>query len=85
MEFNLFKGIPKESVVNAYVDDSKTGKPNEFAEISMENLNKKYPKRSITINLDPGSNLRKKGTVQRGQTQLKSGAKKYNNLPMISR
>ncbi|MDB9486749.1 S8 family peptidase [Dolichospermum circinale CS-537/01] len=82
MEFNLFKGIPKESVVNAYVDASKTDNPDEFAEISIQNLNKKYPKRSITIDLDPGSNLRKKGTVQRGQTQLKSGAKKYNNLPM---
>ncbi|MDD1425364.1 S8 family peptidase [Dolichospermum sp. ST_sed9] len=82
MEFNLFKGIPKESVVNAYVDASKTDNPDKFAEISMENLNKKYPKRSITIDLDPGPNLRKKGTVQRGQTQLNSGAKKYNNLPM---
>jgi hypothetical protein len=82
IEFNLFKGIPKESVVNAYVDASKTDNPNEFVKISIQNLNKKYPKRSITIDLDPGSNLRKKGTVQRGQTQLKSGAKKYNNLPM---
>ncbi|MDB9536758.1 S8 family peptidase [Dolichospermum planctonicum CS-1226] len=82
MEFNLFKGIPKESVVNAYVDASKTDNPDEFAEISIQNLNKKYPKRSITIDLDPGSNLRKKGTVQRGQRQLKSGDKKYNNLPM---
>jgi hypothetical protein len=82
MEFNLFKGIPKESVVNAYVDASKTDNPDKFAEISMESLNKKYPKRSITIDLDPGPNLRKKGTVQRGQTQLNSGAKKYNNLPM---
>ncbi|ABA23111.1 Peptidase S8 and S53, subtilisin, kexin, sedolisin [Trichormus variabilis ATCC 29413] len=82
MEFNIFKGIDKESVVNAYVDASRTDKPGEFAEIPIKNLKKKYPKRSITIDLSPGSNLRKKGTVQRGQTQLKSGAKKYNNLPM---
>ncbi|WP_016950099.1 S8 family peptidase [Anabaena sp. PCC 7108] len=82
MEFNIFKGIDKQSVINAYVDASKTDKPDEFAEISIQNLNKKHPNRSITIDLSPGSNLRKKGTVQRGQTQLKSGAKKYNNLPM---
>lgn len=82
MEFNLFKGIDKESIVNAYVDASKTDKPGEFAEISIQNLKKKHPRRSITIDLSPGSNLRKKGTVQRGQIELKSGAKKYNNLPM---
>ncbi|MFK0731986.1 MAG: S8 family peptidase [Gloeotrichia echinulata GP01] len=82
MEFNIFKGIDRQSVINAYVDASKTDKPGEFAEISIKNLNKKHPRRSITIDLSPGSNLRKKGTVQRGQIQLKSRDQKYNNLPM---
>jgi hypothetical protein len=82
MEFNLFKGIPKESVVNAYVDASKTGKPNEFAEISMEILKEQYRRSSINVDLSPNSTLRKKGTVQKGHIKLTKQAKKYNNLPM---
>ncbi|WP_242034148.1 S8 family peptidase [Richelia sinica] len=82
MEFNLFKGIPKESVVNAYVDASKTGKPNEFAEISMEILKEQYRGRSINVDLSPNSTLRKKGTVQKGHIKLTKQAKRYNNLPM---
>ncbi|EFA68761.1 S8 family peptidase [Cylindrospermopsis raciborskii] len=82
MEFKLFKDIPKESVVNAYVDASKTGKPNEFAEISMDILKKQYSGRTIDVKLSPNPTLRKKGTVQKGHIELSKQAKEYNNLPM---
>jgi hypothetical protein len=82
MEFNLFKGIPKESVVNAYVDASKTDNPDKFAEISMDILKEQYRGSSINVDLSPNSTLRKKGTVQKGHIKLTKQAKKYNNLPM---
>ncbi|WP_414545213.1 S8 family peptidase [Nostoc sp. CCY0012] len=82
MEFNLFKGIDKESIVSAYVNASKTDKPDEFTEISMEILKEKYKGRSINVDLSPNSTLRKKGTVQRGQIELTKQAQKYNDLPM---
>ncbi|WP_242045280.1 S8 family peptidase [Anabaena catenula] len=82
MEFNLFKGIDRESIVNAYVDASKSGSPDKFTEISLENLNKKHKGKSIITELSPSSTLRKKGTVQRGQVEITANAKKYNNLPM---
>lgn len=82
MEFNLFKGIDRESIVNAYVDASKSGSPDKFTEISLENLNKKHKGKSIITELSPSSTLRKKGTVQRGQVEITAKAKKYNNVPM---
>ncbi|MBE9105113.1 S8 family peptidase [Nostoc cf. edaphicum LEGE 07299] len=83
MEFNLFKGIDRESIVNAYVDASKTDVPDKFTEISLDILKKKHKGHSIVCNLSPTSTLRKKGTVQRGQVEITSKAIKYNNLPMI--
>ncbi|MBE8989398.1 S8 family peptidase [Nostoc sp. LEGE 12450] len=83
MEFNLFKGIHRESIVNAYVDASKTDVPDNFAEISLDILKKKYKGSSIVSKLSPTSILRKKGTVQRGQVEITPKAIKYNNLPMI--
>jgi Subtilase family len=82
MEFNLFKGIDRESIVNAYVDASKSGSPDKFTEISLDNLNKKHKGKSIITELSPSSTLRKKGTVQRGQVEITPNAKKYNNVPM---
>jgi len=82
MEFNLFKGIDQESIVSAYVDASKTDKPQEFAEISMDTLKKQHKGQSITIDLSPSTTLRKKGTVQRGQAIFTPQAKRYNHLPM---
>jgi hypothetical protein len=82
MEFNLFKGIDKDSIVSAYVDASKTDQPDEFTEISMAILKEKHKGSSINVDLSPNSTLRKKGTVQRGQIELTKQAKKYNDLPM---
>ncbi|MDZ8189273.1 MAG: S8 family peptidase [Nostoc sp. ChiSLP02] len=83
MEFKLFRGIDRESIVNAYVDASKTDVSDKFAEISLDILKKKHKGHSIVCNLSPTSTLRKKGTVQRGQVEITSKAIKYNNLPMI--
>jgi len=82
MGFNIFKGIPRESVVNAYVDASKTDKPDKFAEISMDILKEKHKGCSINVDLSPNSTLLKKGTIQRGSIKLTKQAQKYNNLPM---
>jgi len=69
MEFNLFKRIDRESIVNAYVAASKTASPEQFTEISMKNLKKKHSS-GIIVELSPGPNLRKKGTLQRGQVEI---------------
>ncbi|KHG39371.1 MAG: S8 family peptidase [Aphanizomenon flos-aquae KM1D3_PB] len=82
MEFNLFKGIDRESIVNAYVDASKSDSPDNFTEISLDNLKKKHKGKSIISELSPSSTLRKKGTVQRGQVEITAKAKRYNNVPM---
>jgi hypothetical protein len=82
MGFNIFKGIDRQSVINAYVDANKTEKPGDFAEISMENLKKQHGS-GISIDLSPGSSLRKKGTVQRGQVQIFPQSTKYNEGNMI--
>ncbi len=82
MEFNLFKGIDRESIVNAYVNASKTDAPDKFAEISMEIL-KKNNGSGILVDLSPGSNLWKKGTVQRGQVKIFPQSTKYDKGNMI--
>jgi hypothetical protein len=81
MEFNLFKGADRESIVNAYVDASKTATPDQFTKISVKNLNKKYPGYNICVELSPGASLRKKGTLQRGQVEIIK-SKGYENNPM---
>jgi hypothetical protein len=83
MEFNLFQGIDRESIVNAYVDASKTSSSDKFTEISLENLKKKNKGACIITDLSPSSTLRKKGTVQRGQVEITPQAEKYNNVPRI--
>lgn len=83
MEFNLFRGVDRTSIVNAYVDASKTDLPGKFAEISLEILRKKHKGSSIVCKLSPTSTLRKKATVQRGQVEITAKAIKYNHLPMI--
>jgi len=82
MEFNLFRGIDRESIVNAYVDASKSGSPDKFTEISLDNLQKKHKGKSIITKLCPSSTLRKKGTLQKGQVEITPNGKKYNNVPM---
>jgi hypothetical protein len=44
-------------------------------------LNKKYPGYNISVELSPGANLRKKGTLQRGQVEI-INSKGYENDSM---
>ncbi|MEW6491714.1 MAG: S8 family peptidase [Cyanobacteriota bacterium] len=83
MEFNLFKKIARESIVNAYVAASKTASPEQFTEISMKNLKKKHSS-GIVVELSPGANLRKKGTLQRGQVEIiKSKGYENNSMYLV--
>lgn len=81
MEFNLFKNIDSQSLVNAFVSASKTTSTEQFTEISLEDLKKKYGS-GISVNLSPGSNLRKKGTLQKGQAAISSRATGYDQSPL---
>ena len=78
MEFNLFKNLDKESIIGAFVKASKETSTEEFTEISLEELKKQHPRKGITVNLSPGSRLRNKGCLQRGQVQISSRARGFD-------
>lgn len=84
MEFDLFKGIDREIVKNAYEAASKTSLPDESTDNTKGKLIKKYGS-GIEVKLFPGSNVRKKGTIQRGQVEITSRAKKYDtgNMTLV--
>ncbi|MEH1930039.1 S8 family peptidase [Nostoc sp.] len=81
MEFDLFKGIDREIIMNAYEAASKTSSPDESTDNTKKKLTKKYGS-GIVVKLSPGSALRKKGTVQRGQVEITPRATKYDDGPM---
>ena len=84
MEFDLFKGIDREIVKNAYEAASKTSFPDESTDNTKTKLKKKYGA-GIEVTLSPGSTVRKKGTIQRGQVEITSRAKKYDkgNMTLV--
>jgi Subtilase family len=82
MEFNLFKDIDKESIINAFVKASKENSTEEFTEISLKELKKKHHGKGISVDLFPGSNLRKKGCLQQGQVEISSKAKGFDQQPL---
>jgi hypothetical protein len=84
MEFQLFKNIDIEAIKGAFqkVTDENKDNPNEdVTELTMEKLKNKYGS-SIVLNLQPGGNLRKKGTLQKGQIEFASKTWKYNKKSM---
>ncbi|MEA5504863.1 S8 family peptidase [Halotia wernerae UHCC 0503] len=81
MEFDLFKGIDRKILMNAYEAASKTSFPDESTENTKKKLTKKYGA-GIVVKLSPGSTVRKKGTLQRGQVEITPRATKYNDGPM---
>lgn len=83
MEFELFKGIDRELVRKAYEAASKTSSPDESTDTdnTKGKLIKQYGS-GIEVKLSPGSNLRKKGTVQRGQVEIRSKSTKYDDGSM---
>ncbi len=82
MEFDLFKGIDREIVRKAYETTSKTSSPDESTDNTKQKLKKKY-KAGIEVKLSPGSSIRKKGTIQRGQVEISSRSTNYDKGNMI--
>ncbi|MFN5515635.1 MAG: S8 family peptidase [Cyanobacteriota bacterium] len=82
MEFNLFKNLDKESIIGAFVKASRETSTEEFTEISREELKKQHPGQAITVDLSPGSRLRNKGCLQRGQVKISSSARGFDQQPL---
>jgi hypothetical protein len=82
MEFNLFKNIDKESIISAFVKASKETSTEEFTEVSLKELKHQHPGKGITVDLFPGSRLRNKGCLQRGQVEISSKARGFNQQPL---
>ena len=84
MEFELFKGIDSEIIRRAYEAASKTSSPDESTDNTKAKLIKENGS-GIEVKLSPGSNLRKKGTVQRGQVEIFPQSTKYDegNMTLI--
>lgn len=80
MEFSLFRNIDADNLKNAFVKASKNNNAENLIEISLEDLKKQF--KSITVDLFPGINLRKKGTLQKGEIKISSSNWKYDGNPM---
>jgi hypothetical protein len=81
MEFNLFKNIEHERIVSTFVSARKATSTEEFTEISRTELRQTHGS-GIFVDLSPKANLRKKGTLQRGQVEISSRARGYNQHPL---
>ncbi len=81
MEFKLFKNIDAEKIKNAFVKTNKNENDENSIETSLGKLKQEFSS-SIDIDLFPGSNLRKKGTLQKGQIKISSSNWKYDGNPM---
>ncbi|MGI0494628.1 S8 family peptidase [Alkalinema pantanalense CENA528] len=82
MEFNLFKNLDKESIIGAFVKASKETSTEELTEISLDQLKQQHPGKGITVDLSPGSRLRNKGCLQRGQVKISSRARGFDQQPL---
>ena len=81
MEFSLFRNIDTENLKNAFVKaSSQNDSAENLIETSLEDLKKQF--KSITVDLFPGTNLRKKGTLQKGEIKISSSNWKYDSKPM---
>ncbi len=84
MEFDLFKGIGREIVRKAYEAASKTDSPDDSTENTKTKLKEKHGA-GIEVKLSPGSNVRKKGTIQRGKVEIFPQSTKYDkgNMTLV--
>jgi Subtilase family len=80
MEFHLFRNIKKEQLIQAFTEAKKMDDP-DFTEVSLGDLKEKYGN-SIEIQLSPNLNTRKKGTLQKGQVEIKKSKWKYDYKPL---
>ncbi len=79
MEFSLFKGVDVADLMNSFVNARKAkenGLEYDFKQISIDDLKEKYG--SCQLSLKPGSSIRKKGTLQRGQIAISDRATKFD-------
>ena len=83
MEFQLFRNIDSEDLKAAFIKSTKENQENseEIAQLTIDELKKKYGS-SIIVNLQPGINLRKKGTLQKGKVNISFRSWKYDNKSM---
>jgi hypothetical protein len=80
MEFHLFRNVDKQGLTQAFTNAQKID-DSDFTAISRENLEKKYGK-SIEIKLFPNLTTRNKGTLQKGQFEIKRAGWKYDYKPL---
>ncbi len=80
MEFHLFRNVDKEGLTQAFAN-AKTIDDPDFTAISREDLKEKYGK-SIEIKLFPNLTTRNKGTLQKGQFEIKKSNWKYDYKPL---
>mgnify|MGYP001793167958 FL=1 len=81
MEFHLFKNIDRATIVNAFVNASRSDSPDDFTEISLSSLRNRHGN-GIFVDLWPKGNQRKKGTLQKGQIEISSRARGYDQGPL---
>jgi Subtilase family len=83
MEFHLFRNVDLDSLKNAFVNSKKLEKDTDSTEITLEKLKKKFRgSGSIEVDLSPKVNIRKKGTLQKGQINLSKKRWQYSPRPM---
>lgn len=84
MEFDLYKGVDKENIINTYVSAKKAkelGDSTAYSELTKEEFRKKFGSGSV-VNLLPTATIRKKGTLQRGIIEISDQATSYDKYPL---
>lgn len=81
MEFNLFKNIDPQRLTEAFKRATTQTTGEDFTNISLTDLKQKHGS-GIIVKLHPGTKLRKKGTLQRGQIELSSRPTGYDKGPL---
>jgi hypothetical protein len=81
MEFHVFKNLDPEVIKQAFMKTSSKTQTEEFTKLSLKDLEKEYGS-GIRVKLFPGSQLRSKGTLQKGQTLIKSKRGYTSDTPL---
>lgn len=76
MEFHLFRNIDPTSLSCAFLKANEDEDTKNVVETSLKDLKKKH--KAITVDLFPGVNLRKKGTLQKGTKIINTKNWTYN-------
>ena len=81
MEFHLFKNIDQATIVNAFVNASRSDSSEDFTEMSLSDLRNRHGN-GIFVDLWPKGNQRKKGTLQKGQREIYPQSRGYDQGPL---